>query len=173
MTKINIPVTLQTREVKYEVKNKTHEMGQAMQAAGKVGYESASYLMATEDEGVGYELNRAVSTAIADVKTVMGEWLEEDTSTADNLVNGSVESGEAVVLDFKLTGNYNRTSVDALASGIHEYVVWRAIYELCRQTYPEIADACQLDANAAIERAKLAVYARVRPKRPSYVEDDI
>ena len=87
---------------------------------------------------------------------------------ADNLIDSNVENGNAITINFLLPSNYNSAAADALGGGIHEFVVGRSIYEWYRQTCPEIAEACKADAEAALDRAKKALYKRSRPERPTY-----
>ena len=166
--KKDLTVTLQTRELKYAVMNKTHITARSMKAAGKLSYEAEAYMQASEDTENSYELVRAISDAIAETKVELGEYLEGRTTETDNLVNSSVDGDTPVTLQFKLPSNYNSAAAEALGSGIHDYVVGRAIYEWYRQTCPEIADACRVDAETALARAKKALYKRSRPERPTY-----
>ena len=166
--KKNLAVTIQTKELKFAIMNKTHVTARSLQAAGKLNYEAAAHMQASEDLENSYELIRAISNAIAETKVELGEYLNETTTATDNLIDSKVENGEAVILNFLLPSNYNSAAADALGGGIHEFVVGRSIYEWYRQTCPEIAEACKADAEAALDRAKKALYKRSRPERPTY-----
>lgn len=166
--KKDLKVTIQTKELKFAIMNKTHVTARSLQAAGKLGYEAAAHMQASDDPENSYELVRAISNAIAETKVELGEYLNETVTETDNLIDGKVENGEAVTLDFQLPSNYNSSAADALGGGIHEFVVGRSIYEWYRQTCPDIAEACRADAEAALDRAKKALYKRSRPDRPTY-----
>lgn len=166
--KKNLVVTIQTKELKFAIMNKTHVTARSLQASGKLNYEAAAHMQASEDLENSYELIRAISNAIAETKVELGEYLNESVTETSNLINSHVESGEAVTLNFLLPSNYNSAAADALGGGIHEFVVGRSIYEWYRQTCPEIAEACRVDAEASLDRAKKALYKRRRPERPSY-----
>ena len=193
--KKNLAVTIQTKELKFAIMNKTHVTARSLEANGKLKYEAAAHMQASEDLENSYELVRAISNAIAETKVelgeylnetitatnnlidskvengeavVLGEYLNETITATNNLIDSKVENGEAVVLNFLLPSNYNSAAADALGGGIHEFVVGRSIYEWYRQTCPEIAEACKLDAEAALDRAKKALYKRSRPVRPTY-----
>lgn len=168
-SKKNLTVKIQTKELKFAIMNKTHVTARSLQAAGKLNYEAAAHMQASEDEENSYELIRAINNAIAETKVELGEYLSEETTETSNLVNSSVENGDEVDLEFSLPSNYNSAAADALGGGIHEFIVGRSIYEWYRQTCPEIADACKVDAETALERAKKALYKRSRPNRPSYM----
>ncbi len=167
-SKKNLTVTIQTKELKFAIMNKSHVTARSLQAAGKLSYEAAAHMQASEDEENSYELIRAISNAIAETKVELGEYLDETVTETDNLVDEAVEKGDPVALEFLLPSNYNSAAADALGGGIHEFVVGRSIYEWYRQTCPEIADACKADAEAALDRTKKALYKRSRPERPTY-----
>jgi hypothetical protein len=164
----DLKVKIQTKELKFAIMNKSHVTARSLQAAGKLNYEAAAHMQASEDLENSYELIRAINNAIAEVKVELGEYLNEETTVTDNLISSAVENGELVTLDFLLPSNYNSAAADALGGGIHEFVVGRSIYEWYRQTCPELAEACRADAEAALERAKKALYKRSRPDRPTY-----
>ena len=166
--KKTLAVTIQTKELKFAIMNKTHVTARSLQAAGKLTYEAAAHMQASEDLENSYELIRAICNAIAETKVELGEYLNETTTATNNLIDSDVENGNAVVLSFLLPSNYNSAAADALGGGIHEFVVGRSIYEWYRQTCPEIADACKVDAETALERVKKALYKRSRPERPTY-----
>lgn len=164
----DLTVKIQTKELKFAIMNKSHVTARSLQAAGKLNYEAAAHMQASEDLENSYELIRAINNAIAEVKVELGEYLNEETTVTDNLISSAVENGELVELDFLLPSNYNSAAADALGGGIHEFIVGRSIYEWYRQTCPELAEACRADAEAALERAKKALYKRSRPDRPTY-----
>lgn len=168
---ITLPVTIQTKEVKFDIMNKTHVTARSLQAAGTVNFEAAAHMQASEDAENSYELIRAINDSIAEVKVELGEYLDEDTTSTDNLIKSAVENGEAVVLSFKMPSNFNNSAADALGAGIHEFVVGRSCYAWYRQTNMAIADACNKDAGEALNRAKKALYKRSRPERPTYTPE--
>ena len=166
--KKNLAVTIQTKELKFAIMNKTHVTARSLQAAGKLNYEAAAHMQASEDLENSYELIRVISNAIAETKVELGEYLNETTTETSNLIDSDVEEGNAITLNFLLPSNSPSAAADALGGGIHEFVVGRSIYEWYRQTCPEIADACKADAEASLDRAKKALYKRSRPDRPTY-----
>lgn len=167
-SKKDLKVKIQTKELKFAIMNKSHVTARSLQAAGKLNYEAAAHMQASEDMENSYELIRAISNSIAETKVELGEYLNDEVTETDNLIDSEVEKGELVTLDFLLPSNYNSAAADALGGGIHEFIVGRSIYEWYRQTCPEIAEACKADAEAALDRAKKALYKRSRPERPTY-----
>lgn len=168
---LTLPVTIQTKEVKFAVMNKTRVTARSLQAAGAANFEASAHMQASEDAESLYELIRAINDSIAEVKVELGEYLDEDTTSTDNLIKSAVENGDAVVLAFKLPTNFNPAALDALGAGIHEFVVGRSCYAWYRQTNMAIADAWNKDAEEALNRAKKALYKRSRPERPTYTPE--
>ena len=166
--KKNLAVTIQTKELKFAIMNKTHVTARSLQASGKLNYEAAAHMQASEDLENSYEIIRAISNAIAETKVELAEYLNETTTATDNLIDSDVENGNAITINFLLPSNYNSAAADALGRGIHEFVVGRSIYEWYRQTCPKIAEACKVDAEAELDRSKKALYKRSRPERPTY-----
>lgn len=169
-SKKDLKVKIETKELKFAIMNKTHVTARSMEAAKKLNYEAAAHLQASEDLENSYELIRAISDAVAETKVELGEYLNEETTETSNLINNKVELGQAVTLDFLLPSNFSSAAADALGAGVHEFIVGRSIYEWYRMTCPEIAEACKADADAALNRAKKALYKRSRPERPIYGE---
>lgn len=163
-----MPVTIQTRELKFAIMNKTHVTARSLQASGDVNFEAAAHMQASEDDENSYELMRAINDAFADVKVELGEYLDENTTATNNLIKQAIEDGDPVVLNFKLPTNYNNSAADALGAGIHEFIVGRSLYSWYRQTNMKIAEACNKDAEESLDRAKRALYKRSRPERPTY-----
>ncbi len=170
--KKDLKVKIETKELKFAIMNKTHVTARSLQAAGKLNYEAAAHMQASDDLENSYELIRAINNAIAETKVELGEYLNETVTETSNLINSTVEDGEAITFDFLLPSNYNSAAADALGGGIHEFIVGRSIYEWYRQTCPEIAEACKADAEASLERAKKALYKRSRPDRPTYTKEE-
>ena len=73
--KKNLAVTIQTKELKFAIMNKTHVTARSLQASGKLNYEAAAHMQASEDLENSYELIRAISNAIAETKVELGEYL--------------------------------------------------------------------------------------------------
>ena len=122
-SKKDLKVKIQTKELKFAIMNKSHVTARSLQAAGKLNYEAAAHMQASDDLENSYELIRAISNAVAETKVELGEYLNETTTETTNLINSKVENGEAITLDFLLPSNYNSAAADALGGGIHEFIV--------------------------------------------------
>lgn len=168
--KKNLTVTLKSDEMRFAIMNKTHVTARSLEANGKLGYEAAAALQANEDDENMYELARAITTAIADAKIELNEFLDKETpiEESDNLIDNLVEQTDGeVVISFSLPTNFDSSAADAVGKEIHDFIIGRSIYDWYRQTAPELAAACKADGDEALAQAKRSLYRRLRPTRPT------
>lgn len=100
----NFIVTIKTPELRYAVMNKTHVTARSLEAAGKLNYEAAAHMQASEDPENSYELVRAITSAIAESKVELNEYLNEEHTSTDNLIPAAIEAD--VVDDFDPSAQY-------------------------------------------------------------------
>lgn len=165
--KKTIVVTLESREIKFDVMNKSHLTGQARNAEGK-DYRATAYMQASEDDEHAYQILRSISNAFSHLKVELGEYLHEDGSTSNNRINKTVEDGGKLQLSFLLPSNFNNSACDSLGGMLHEYIVDRTLSEWFVITDKQDAQDYATLANDALDRAKQALYKRERPTRPTY-----
>lgn len=165
--KKTIIVTLESKEIKFDVMNKSHLTGQARNAEGK-GYRATAYMQASEDDEHAYQILRAISNAFSHLKVELGEYLHEDGSTSNNRINKTVEAGGQLTLSFLLPSNFNNSACDSLGGMLHEYIVDRTLSEWFVITNKDDAQDYANLASVALDRAKQALYKRERPTRPTY-----
>lgn len=165
--KKTITVTLESKEIKFDVMNKSHLTGQARNAEGK-DYRATAYMQASEDDEHAYQILRAISNAFSHLKVELGEYLNEDGSTSNNRINKTVEDGGKLQLVFLLPSNFNNSACDSLGGMLHEYIVDRTLSEWFVITSPNDAQNYSNLATDALDRAKQALYKRERPTRPTY-----
>lgn len=165
--KKTIEVTLESKEIKFDVMNKSHLTGQARNAEGK-DYRATAYMQASEDDEHAYQILRSISNAFSHLKVELGEYLHEDGSTSNNRINKTVEEGGKLVLTFLLPSNFNNSACDSLGGMLHEYIVDRTLSEWFVITDKQDAQDYATLANDALDRAKQALYKRERPTRPTY-----
>ncbi len=165
--KKTIVVTLESKEIKFDVMNKSHLTGQARNAEGK-DYRSTAYMQASEDDEHAYQILRSISNAFSHLKVELGEYLHEDGSTSNNRINKAVEDGEKLQLSFLLPSNFNNSACDSLGGMLHEYIVDRTLSEWFVITDKEDAQNYATLATDALDQAKQALYKRERPTRPTY-----
>lgn len=92
MAQQTLDVTIHAPELRYAVMNKTHVTARSLEAGGKLNYEASAHMQASEDPENSYELVRAITSAIAETKVELGEYLNETHTTADNLVSEAVDT---------------------------------------------------------------------------------
>lgn len=167
--KKTIVVTLESKEIKFDVMNKSHLTGQARNAEGK-DYRATAYMQASEDDEHAYQLLRSISNAFSHLKVELGEFLHEDGSTSNNRINKTVEDGGKLTLSFLLPSNFNNSACDSLGGMLHEYIVDRTLSEWFVITDKQDAQDYANLATDALNQAKQALYKRERPTRPTYTD---
>lgn len=167
--KKTIVVTLESKEIKFDVMNKSHLTGQARNAEGK-DYRATAYMQASEDDEHAYQLLRSISNAFSHLKVELGEYLHEDGSTSNNRINKTVEDGGKLTLSFLLPSNFNNSACDSLGGMLHEYIVDRTLSEWFVITDKQDAHDYANLATDALNQAKQALYKRERPTRPTYTD---
>lgn len=166
---MDITITMETRELLYDITDKTHIAGVAHEAQG-VDFKAAAEMKATDDEH-GYQLRRTLNDAWAAARAELAEYVNDKTTTADDRVRPTIDAGGRLVMGFDLPDNFNGAATDALAGHLHEYLVDKAVFAWYLLTNKaEAADYLQLSATA-LDKAKRAMYCRRRPTRPAY--DDL
>ena len=70
-SKKTITVELESKEIKFDVMNKSHLTGQARNAGGK-DYRAAAYMQASEDDEHAYQILRGISNAFSHLKVELG-----------------------------------------------------------------------------------------------------
>ena len=167
--KKTIEVKVEVKELMYDAMNKTFLTGQARKAeAQDQNYQAASNMQASEDNENSYQLRRSLTNAFTALKSLLGEYLDEDKTTANNRIPALVDEDGQLTLAFSLPSNFNNASVDSLGAGIHAYITDMMIGEWF--TITNKADAADYinHANISLETVKRALYKRSRPVRPVY-----
>lgn len=160
---------MQVKELLYDIMNKAYLTGEARKAASKdQNYEEASNMQASEDNENSYQLRRSLANAYSSLKSLLGEYLDEDRTTTDNLIQKEIDSDGKLSLAFKLPSNYNNASADSLGNGIHAYLVDVALAEWFTITNKPDAQDYLAHSAVSLEIVKRALYKRSRPTRPTY-----
>lgn len=164
--KKTLTVTQQVKELVYDIQNKAYLTGQAREAAGK-SYQVASNMQASDDDENSYQIRRSLANAFSSLKSLLGEYLNEDNTTSDNLMDEEIDNNGKLSLEFcfRLTITTLRRT---LGNGIHSYLVDMALGEWFAITSPEDANAYIQHSGVSLENVKRALYKRSRPERPTY-----
>lgn len=166
--KKNLVITEEVRELIYDIQNKAYLTGQAREAENSKRYEAASNMQVSDDDDNSYQIKRSLANAFTSLKSVLGEYLFEETTTSNNLISEEIETGGQLVLSFKLPSNYNSSSAESLGNGIHSYLVDIALGDWFAITNKEDAELYMSHAQTSLEVVKRALYKRSRPVRPTY-----
>lgn len=166
-SKKTLTVTLEVKELMYDIMNKAYLTGQAREAAD-LGYEAASNMQASEDDENSYQLRRSLANAYSSLKSLLGEYLNESRTTTDNKIQSEIDNDGKLSLAFLLPSNYNNASADSLGNGIHAYLVDMALSEWFTITNKADAQDYLTHSAASLEIVKRALYKRSRPTRPTY-----
>lgn len=165
--KKDIVVTIEVKELFFDILNKTHLTGQSREAEGK-SYQSASNMQASDDDENSYQIRRSLANAFSSLKSLLGEYLSEDRSTSNNRMQSEIDSNGQLTLAFKLPSNYNDASADSLGNGIHSYLVDMALADWFAITSKEDAEVYANHLKFSLDNVKRALYKRSRPVRPTY-----
>lgn len=168
--KKTLTVTQQVKELVFDIQNKAYLTGQAREAEGKKTYEAASNMQASDDIENSYQIRRSLANAFSALKSLLGEYLSEDRSTSNNLIQKEIDDDGVLELAFELPSNYNNSSSDALGNGIHSYLVDMALGDWFSITCKEDAQDYISHASVSLENVKRALYKRARPTRPTYTD---
>ena len=133
-----------------------------------MGYQAASNMQASDDDENSYQIRRSLANAFSSLKSLLGEYLNEDKTTSDNLVNKEIDNDGELSLEFLLPSNYNNASADSLGNGIHAYLVDMALGDWFTITNKEDAQTYIAHSAVSLETVKRALYKRSRPERPTY-----
>lgn len=166
--KKELTVNLQVKEIMYDIMNKAYLTGRAREAETSKNYEAASNMQASEDEEESTQLRRSIANHFTSLKSLLGEYLSEDKTTSDNLINKEIDDDGVLTLMFRLPSNYNNASADSLGKGMHTYIVDMSLADWFTITNKADADSYISHASVSLENVKRALYKRSRPSRPTY-----
>lgn len=163
-----LTVTEEVKEIIFDVTNKAFLTGRAREAENAKEYEAASNMQASEDNEDSYQLRRSLANAFSSLKSLLGEYIDETTTTTNNLIEQEIDNDGQLVLAFRLPSNYNNASADSLGKGIHAYLVDMVLSEWFTITNKADAKDYLDHAGASLEIVKRALYKRSRPTRPTF-----
>ena len=167
-SKKTLTVTLEVKELMHDIMNKAYLTGQALEPDGTKGYEAASNMQASEDEDNSYQLRRSLANSFSALKSLLGEYLNEDKDDSNNRIQKVIDNDGQLQLAFLLPSNYNNASADSLGNGIHAYLVDMVLADWFTITNKADAQDYLNHSAVSLETVKRALYKRSRPTRPTY-----
>lgn len=165
--KQTITVQQDVATILYDVRNKAYITGNSRMASAAVNYETGSKMQASEDNEEDDQLKRSLTTYFTGLKSKLGEYLDEDTTTTNNLITQIIDEEGILQLSFRLPTNYNNASADALGAGIHAYLVDMVLADWFTITNPAESKTYIDHAAVMYEEVRAALYKRSRPVRPA------
>lgn len=166
--KKRVDVTLQVKELIYDIQNNTSLTGRAREAINDATYKNASDIRASDDDDDRYKLMRSVQTHFTALKAIVGQYIDETLSTVDNLIQKEIEEDGVLKLVFILPTNYNPASKHAIATGSHDYIVNNSLADWFSINAKEDSGEYRARAVQNLEIINKAIYKRVPPVRPTY-----
>ncbi len=161
-----VTVNVDVKNCLYDVRNKAYITGNSRMASGQAKYEAGSKMQASEDTEEDDQLKRSMTTYFTGLKSKLGEYLDETTTTTNNLIAQKIEEESVLTLAFRLPTNYNNASADALGAGIHAYLVDMILADWFNITNPQDVKCYTDHAVMMLDDVKAALYKRSRPSRP-------
>lgn len=161
-----VTVHQDVKNILYDVRNKAYITGNSRMASGAANYETGSKMQVSEDTEEDDQLKRSLTTYFTGLKSKLGEYLDEATTTTNNLIAELIENEDILTLAFRLPTNYNNASADALGAGIHAYLVDMVLADWFNITNPQEVKGYTDHAAVMLEDVRAALYKRSRPTRP-------
>ena len=157
-------VTLYMSELIYDVQNKTHLTGRSR--GNGQNHEEVANMQANDDEENANQILRSIGNAIALMKTKLSEYLEENVTTSNDILNDGTTN---VTVTLKMPSNYNKATLDAVSAALHQYIVNMAVGDWFVITDKSDAGDYISMATANLETVREAINKRVRPTRTAPV----
>lgn len=155
-----ITITLDIKEIIYDVQNKTYLTGKSRREDDN--HEQVANMQANDDDENANQILRSITMAFTNLKTKLGEYLDLPESVASN----TLFTPETVLeLRLQMPSNYNTATADTIASAAHQYVVCMAIADWFTITDKEDAQDYVKTAAESLKTITEAASKRVRPIR--------
>lgn len=163
----HINVILEVKEIVFDIQNKAFLIGQAREAEG-TNYEAASNMQVCDDEENSYQIRRSLTTAFAQLKSMLGEYINNTSTLSNNKLDCSIDINGTLALDLNVPNNFNTASIDVLGSVIHDYLVDKSLADWFAINSKSDADIYLSRSIVDLDIIKRALNKRNRPERPKY-----
>lgn len=160
--KKSVTVTIKISWLLYDIMNETSLRGHTIQ--NKDNHKEVAKMIASEDQENLDKILRSVKRAFAEVKSELGEYLDEDGTTTDN---SNYDGSKDLVINLSMPSNFNEAATTGMGEAIHAYLANTAIADWYTVTNKADADLYYAFANKSMELMSQAVSKRSRPKRPA------
>lgn len=164
--KIRTEIVVEVRELLYDIRNKSWQLGRTMEASDYGSYERASNIQLTSDPEEDYEVKRGLAMAYGELRSLLNEWLADRClSWTDNKLEDELEDEGQLRIELELPGNYRREALGGLGNAVHSYLVDRGLYNWFLLTEPAEAGQYLERSMRTGEMILGMMYKRERPKR--------
>lgn len=158
--KVHITAQLEMGELIYGVLLETYLRGRTVQ--NDANYKEVASMFASEDEENADKILRSITSAVAEIKTEIGEYLEGTEKVSSN---DSYGLGDDISITLLMPSNYNQAVTKTIAAGMHDYIVYRSIADWYMVTNKEESADYMAKARVGLENMKKSLSKRSRPKR--------
>lgn len=159
--KKDVKATIEIDWLLYDIMNETFLRGRTIQ--NKENYKEVASMFASEDEENREKILRSVKRAFAEVKTELGEYLNESGVTTDN---SHYDGEDDLELNLTMPSNFNEAATTGVGEAIHAYLANTAIADWYVVTNKADAEQYYTLANKSMELIRQTVSKRSRPTRP-------
>ena len=160
MARVFVKIELNMNELIYDVENKTSLTGNAHDNGQN--YKESADMRATEVDEHRNQVMRSIGNAWATLKSELHEYLCASGTTADNIQLGDWDN---LVACLAMPTNYDLATKDAIATGMHQYIVNMALTEWFNIFSKTDAAEYLKMAAANMQQIHRAINRRVRPQR--------
>lgn len=160
--KQRIKITINSDHQIYDILNKTYLIGRSREGMANYSPELISSIKASEDDEDLNQIKRSCMDAVSMLKQYIAEYLEEDRTSADNILNWGTTT-----FTLLMPSNYNTSATDAIAQLCHKYISNKVCYEWFVIANPTDAAPYNAECDKAIVALRQAVSKRKRPVPPS------
>ena len=159
--KKSVKVTVFISWLLFDIMNETFLRGRTLQ--NPENHKEVASMFASEDEENREKILRSVKRAFAEVKTELGEYLDEDGTETDNRhYDGSTD----LTLALKMPSNFNEAATAGVGEAVHAYLANAAIADWYTVTNKGDAETYYGQAQRSMAMIQQTVSKRSRPKRP-------
>lgn len=158
---------LDLNEIVYDIQNKTYLTGKSRHDGSN--HEKVAHMQANDDEENANQILRSVTMAFSTLKTKLGEYLDLTGTTANN---EPVSMDKGLRLALRMPSNYNRSTIDTLASAAHQYIVSMAVADWFTITNKSDAADYKTLATVSLEIITESASKRSRPVRQQKNEEE-
>lgn len=157
-----IYLNLDIAEIIYDIQNKTYLTGKSRSDGSN--YEQVANMQANDDDENANQVLRSVSMAYSNLKTKLGEYLDDLDTTATNEL---VKTTEPLSLKLTMPSNFNTATIETMAAAAHQYIVSKAVADWFTITHKTDAPEYSTLSEASLKIITEAVNKRRRPQRPA------